>query len=134
MRFTAIAEGAPNLSIDHVIGRDAANHDVPVTIQGTLAVPTFATATELSPVKPNPTNGTTFIQFSLAQRGAADVSIYSVDGRRVKTLAHGIQDAGRHDLSWNGLNDQGTAMKSGVFFVRLETAGLRATRLLMLIR
>ena len=56
------------------------------------------------------------------------------NGRRVKTLAHGVQDSGRYHFTWNGTDDRGNAMKSGIYFARLETAGIRKTRLISVMR
>ena len=63
-----------------------------------------------------------------------DLSIYSVDGRHVKTIAHGVQNVGRYQFSWDGTDAQGSVAKSGLFFVRLEAAGVRTSRLLSVIR
>ena len=74
------------------------------------------------------------LQYSLAKAGPVELAIYSVDGRKVRTLAHGIQEVGRYRLTWDGADDRGEVMKSGVFFARLETAGLQKTRLIALVR
>ena len=53
---------------------------------------------------------------------------------RVKSLASGVQAAGQYHVTWNGVDDRGGVIQSGVYFVRLETAGVRQTRLFMLVR
>lgn len=132
--FRALQAGAPNIGVAKVIGRDAVNHDVTVAIQTPLGVAPVVTATDLMPVIPNPMHGTSLIQYSLVQRGAVNVAIYSVDGRLVRTLAHGVQDAGRYQFTWDGADAHGSLSKSGMYFVRLEAAGTRKTRVLSVIR
>ena len=74
------------------------------------------------------------LQYSLAGRGNVDLSIYSVDGRRVKSVAHGVQEAGRYRFTWDGTDERGAAMRSGVYYVRLEAPSLTRTRVINLVR
>jgi flagellar hook assembly protein FlgD len=85
-------------------------------------------------VIPNPVRGAALVQYGLAKAGPVDVAIYSVDGRLVKTLAHGVQPAGQYRPTWDGTDAHGSPAKSGVYFVRLEAAGTRSTRLFSLMR
>src|SRR5438045_3822302 len=107
VHFHALAAGATGLGFFDAIGRDADNHDVPVTTQGTLGVGTRSSVTDLGRPIPNPTRGSSTIAYSLAMRGTVDLSVYSVDGRRVRTLAHGAREAGRYQVQWNGSDNQG---------------------------
>ena len=56
------------------------------------------------------------------------------DGRRVRTLARAVQDAGRYHFTWNGTDERGAVVGSGLYFVRLDAASTRKTRLMTLIR
>jgi hypothetical protein len=71
---------------------------------------------------PNPFNPRTMIRFSLAQAGPAQLIIYDVNGRRVRTLADGPQAAGPHTLVWDGTDDGGHRVSSGIYWSKL-TAG-----------
>ena len=117
-----------------MLGRDASNHPVSVAIQSPLAVGGVVTATELASVIPNPAPGRALVAYSLAKAGPVDLSVYSVDGRRVTTLAHGVQDAGRYQVTWKGIDARGVELGAGMYFVRLEAAGIRRTRLVTLVR
>jgi hypothetical protein len=75
----------------------------------------------LYPIQPNPFNPTTTIRFSLARDGRVDVSVYDVQGRRVRTLMDGKRPAGLHTVSWNGRNDADTRVGSGVYWVQMKT-------------
>jgi len=133
VRFRALAAGSPGLSIDRVIGRDAANQRVAVSIGATLRTGGVA-ATALMPAVPNPTHGSSLVKYSLARQGPVDLAVYSVDGRRVRTLAHGVAEAGEYAQTWDGMDERGDMTRSGVFYIRLEAAGVRLTRMLTLVR
>src|SRR5205085_1060868 len=107
---------------------------VTVTIQNPLAVDGRVTATDLAPVIPNPMRGSSLLQYSIATRGPVDLSIYSVDGRRVKSLAHGVQEAGRYQVGWDGTDEAGATMRSSVYYVRFEAGGFRKMRLITVVR
>ncbi len=134
MHFKAIASGDPQFAFGRIIGRDAANKPLLLNARNPMAFESVVTITELQPVIPNPSRGISVLQYGLARRGVTDLSIYSVDGRRVKTLAHGVQEAGRYHFTWNGTDERGNALRSGVYFARLETAGTRRTRLFSVMR
>jgi len=63
-----------------------------------------------------------------------ELEVYSVDGRRVKSLMAGTQDAGRYHLVWNGTDERGSPVRSGLYFVRLHVGPAHVTRLMTLIR
>jgi hypothetical protein len=71
---------------------------------------------------PNPFNPTTTIRFELATAADVTLRIYDVSGRLVRTLVDESMPQARHDVTWNGLNDAGAQVASGVYFYRL-TAG-----------
>jgi hypothetical protein len=71
---------------------------------------------------PNPFNPRTMIRFSLAQGGPAQLIIYDVNGRKVRTLVDGPQKAGPQSLVWDGTDDAGHRVSSGIYWSKL-TAG-----------
>lgn len=129
VRFRVVGSGDPRIAVARVIGRDADNHDLAVAVRGTDAFVTSApTRTDLFPVVPNPTRGSAAIRYSMTQRGRVHVALFSVDGRLVKTLAKGVQDAGQYQIMWDGTDAQGTLTKPGMYYVRFETDGVRRSR------
>jgi flagellar hook assembly protein FlgD len=72
-------------------------------------------------VAPNPLNPETTVSFQTRAPGRIDVKIYDVSGRLVKTLLSESREAGYHDLRWNGTNQAGAKVASGVYFFRLTT-------------
>lgn len=72
---------------------------------------------------PNPFNPQTRVLFSLEQPGRVTVSVYDLAGRRLAVVADGEFAAGPQDVLWDGRDDAGMAVSSGVYFVRVEGAG-----------
>jgi hypothetical protein len=70
---------------------------------------------------PNPFNPETAILFRLSKSGELNLSVYNVSGQLVRTLIAGQRSAGRHEATWDGRNDAGEIMGSGVYFYRLNT-------------
>jgi hypothetical protein len=68
---------------------------------------------------PNPFNPTTTIRFDLAKKSDVTLRIYDVAGRLVRTLVDGSLPRDRHAVLWDGLNDAGSQVASGVYFYRL---------------
>ena len=83
---------------------------------------------------PNPFNPTTTIGFDLAHQGQVEIQIFDVSGRRIRTLVIGKLLGGHHIVTWNGLDDAGHSVASGVYFYQLVTADYRATRKLVVLR
>jgi hypothetical protein len=130
--FRALADGEPAVSLAAVQARDGANR--PVTLDGAAAAPQRPTVTAFDRIVPNPFADRASVRFSLAQEGPVDVSIYSVDGRRVRTLVRGTLPAGTHTFEWDRGNDQGTRMGPGLYFVRLTTVQGRFTHKLSIVQ
>ena len=123
---------------------DNVNYDQPIGVkvnaynavnEVTTAVPEIVMgAFGLAGNHPNPFNPSTVIDFTLTQDGPARLSIHDVDGRLVKTLVQGPRGAGSHGVTWNGRDRNGESMPSGIYFVRLLSAGKTDSHKLVLIK
>jgi hypothetical protein len=98
------------------------------------AVKSPPSASKLDQCIPNPFNPRTTISYSIAQPGPVTLRIYDVQGRRVRTLVAGYLRPDRYTVSWNGRDDAGTQVSSGVYFYRLETGSFGAARKMVLVR
>ncbi len=78
---------------------------------------------ELSQNYPNPFNAGTVIPFSLRERASVVLEVFDISGRRVRTLANAIYPSGKHELFWDGKNDEGGEAASGAYICRLRTTG-----------
>ncbi len=72
---------------------------------------------------PNPFNPSTTIKFSVATSAFADVAVYDVLGRRIATLASEDMRPGFYTTTWNGADNNGVAVSSGVYYVRMTATG-----------
>lgn len=70
---------------------------------------------------PNPFNPETTIAFSLEKAGSVKLEVYNIRGQRVKTLANGNMDKGKHNIVWNGRDSNGNQVSSGLYLYRLTT-------------
>jgi hypothetical protein len=87
----------------------------------------------LEHVRPNPTRGAATMTYALPAPTDVDLALVDVQGRRLITLIHGKQPAGRHVVSWEGEQDGGRAIPAGVYFVQLRAgAETRTERLTLL--
>lgn len=83
---------------------------------------------------PNPFNPLTHVQFGVPKAGEIELSIYNVQGQRVAVLASGEYPPGVHTLAWDGADDKGYPVASGIYFCRLTTVEFTATHRMVLIR
>ena len=89
----------------------------------------------LSQNYPNPFNSETVIPFALSGRGEVDLEIYNLAGQKVATLVNGVREAGAHSIRWDGTDERGRLLGSGVYLYRLRAGDThRETRKLLLLR
>jgi hypothetical protein len=69
---------------------------------------------------PNPFNANTEISFSIPKSGYVQIDIYDLGGRKLKTIHSGEMEAGSHSLLWDGRNESGDLVGSGIYFYRLK--------------
>ncbi|MGE5177665.1 MAG: FlgD immunoglobulin-like domain containing protein [Bacteroidota bacterium] len=90
---------------------------------------------ELSQNFPNPFNPSTVIHYSIAQTGPVTIRIFNAGGALVRTLVNGPHAPGEYTVRWDGNNDQGQRLGSGVYFYRIETgSGFRDAKKLILLK
>jgi hypothetical protein len=133
-RFKVLREGDAGLSVGKIVARDARNRPLDPSGFARSVVAALPAHTLMLAPSPNPARGATTLAFALAQRADADLSIYSVDGRRVRTLAHGLRDAGAYRMVWTGDDDGGRGQAPGVYWARLRAGGLTFTRRVVFLR
>ncbi len=88
----------------------------------------------LAPNTPNPFGSSTTIPFRLERSDDASIVVYDARGARVRDLERKFFLAGEHAVEWDGRDDDGRAVASGVYFCRLRSGGGEAIRKLVLIR
>ncbi len=99
-----------------------------------LAVAGLALRTALLAAHPNPFNPNVTVPFTLGQAGRVRLAVYDVAGRQVRSLLDEESAAGPHALIWDGRDEAGRAAGSGVYFIRLQAAGVNESQKLVLLR
>ncbi len=97
-----------------------------------VAIP--AVFLELGQNHPNPFNPSTTISYNLPAASFVSLEIYDVAGRKVRTLVRDIQAPGSKQLEWNGFDDAGSRVVSGVYFYRLRAGKEELTRKMVIMR
>ena len=85
-------------------------------------------------VSPNPVREHTDFRFTTSRKQRVLVGVFAVDGRRVRTLRKGMMEAGEHRLTWDGRDDAGRQVASGLYFAGVETERGRTTRRIARVR
>lgn len=85
-------------------------------------------------VFPNPFNPKTNIAFDANKAGDIRVDIYNLKGQKVRTLLNEEKTIGSYQLAWDGKNDKGNMLGSGIYFVRLKTSDSTRSAKLMLLK
>jgi hypothetical protein len=88
----------------------------------------------LGPAFPNPARGLVTFSARLAREGWARLRVVDVSGRRVRTQTSHTLGAGAHHLVWDGRDESGRRVGSGVYFVQLYAGGSSSTRAVTIIR
>ncbi len=83
---------------------------------------------------PNPFNPSTTISFTLPSSSRAELAVYSITGQRVRTLLSGPMTAGTHSAMWDGRDDSGKAVSSGVYLVRLRAGKTVSSHKMLLMK
>ncbi len=83
---------------------------------------------------PNPFNPVTQFTLNLAAESHVTVAVFNVAGQRVRTLVDEVMPAGSHTLTWDGTNDRGEALASGIYFYRVVAGSEVLTRKMTLLK
>lgn len=83
---------------------------------------------------PNPFNASTLVPYALDSGGPMELAVFDLLGRRMRVLLHGTAKAGEGAVRWDGRDDGGRAVASGVYLAVLDGAGQRQTRRMLLLR
>jgi len=112
----------------------------PVVIPVNLVVDTSTAAPELpsnvslGAAFPNPFNPRTVISFALPEAGHVLLTVHDLRGRMVRTLQSGTAAAGHHEVTFDGVDDAGRSLASGMYVYRLVTSELTQSRPMTLVK
>ena len=83
---------------------------------------------------PNPFNPATNIKFNVAREGHVDLAVYDLSGRRIKTLVSESRSEGEHQVTWDGTNNSGSRVPSGMYFYRYVSGSESVSRKMTLVK
>jgi hypothetical protein len=87
-----------------------------------------------NPLRPSELNASTEISYDLSQPGEVKIEIFNLLGNHVRTLVHQLHAAGRYSIYWDGRNQAGKIVPSGIYIYRLTAGGFTQSRRLLLLR
>ncbi len=93
-----------------------------------------ASGSTLGQNTPNPFNPTTLIRYQLAEREHVTLSVYDASGRLVRTLVDEVRPVGKSEAMWDGRNNAGAPVGSGVYFYRLDAGKFSESRKMVLLK
>jgi hypothetical protein len=116
------------------IGGEVEDHGVLITGGQTTSVDdkdsALPDAFGLKQNYPNPFNPTTTIPFELSRDAEVEITIYNILGMRIRTLIHGQWTAGAYNMVWNGINDRGQGVPTGIYIYRIVCRDMASGRVL----
>ncbi len=83
---------------------------------------------------PNPFNPTTAIQFTVPTTGPISLSVFNILGQNVRSLIDGDMETGRHNIIWDGRDNEGRQVASGIYFYRLESSVFNESKKMILLK
>ncbi len=92
------------------------------------------TAFELAQNYPNPFNPTTTIRYILSEAANVELVVINILGEQVKTLVNSAQAAGEHSVVWDGRNQSGSQVSSGIYFYKMTAGGATETRKMVMMK
>jgi hypothetical protein len=89
---------------------------------------------QLSQNYPNPFNPQTLIKYDLPEPGFVNITVYNILGQKVKTLVDEPQEMGYKSVYWDGKDDEGKEVASGIYFYKIKTKGFEKTKKMVLLK
>ncbi len=133
-----IAQMSDRGFIDVNVSDETACDFMRLSIDTTVTTPVMptvpATVAVLHQPTPNPFNPTTTFRFELTQAGPVELAIYDTAGRRVRTLVAGVRPRGLTETIWNGTDDRGMPVASGLYLGSLRVGAQRLTTKAVLLK
>ncbi|MBT4482457.1 MAG: T9SS type A sorting domain-containing protein, partial [Candidatus Latescibacteria bacterium] len=141
VEFEVIGSGHFSVGMSSVDMRSFRNIMVPLNGENRTISGKIGTLQDIVPLTfdlsqnfPNPFNMSTTINYILVKEGEVNISIYTSQGQRIKTLFNNTQSAGQHSIIWNGTDDENREVTSGVYIVGLRQGRLLDNKKMLLLR
>ncbi|MBD3217041.1 MAG: T9SS type A sorting domain-containing protein, partial [candidate division Zixibacteria bacterium] len=136
IRFDNVRANGAELTLSRADIRNNQNEKLlgDFTAQTVMASAVVPESYELFQNHPNPFNPETEIAYSLPEETHVNIKVYNIAGQVVSTLVDKVMPAGKHKVNWNGTNQSGARVASGVYFYRMETSSFQKTQKMILVK
>jgi hypothetical protein len=141
IEFEVIGEGAFSIDLVNIDMRDYQNNPIQAVIENRSIKGEIGSFNDHTPISfglkqnyPNPFNMSTTIPYSVDSAGKITICIYNTLGQLVRTLMNDTRQSGQYAVVWNGTNDVGNDVTSGVYLVKLAQNNRWDTRSMLLIK
>jgi hypothetical protein len=126
-------KGGPNTKIN--VSGSAIVNENPAQALASVSVADIPSKFDLGQNYPNPFNPTTTIKYQLANQANVTLRIYSITGQLIRTIVDGVQQQpGYYSVIWDGLNNSGQQVASGVYIYRLEAGSFVSMKKMLLLK
>ena len=133
LTFRMIGEGY-SLDMESARIRNADNVELDAKLGGFESGGNTPLVFRLVQNAPNPFNPVTKIAYHVPSESEVTIRVYDVSGRAVRTLVDGVVEPGRHAAVWNGTNDKGESVGSGIYFCTMEAPDFHDRRKMTLLK
>ena len=125
-------ETDPNFTDARGVGvLDTTSSSPPTSVNDSSEIPS---GFELAQNYPNPFNPETVIKYQTTQSSSVELAIYNLLGQKVRVLINEIKPAGSYEARWDGTNDFGEVVSSGVYVYRLQSGEFASTKKMVFLR
>jgi hypothetical protein len=83
---------------------------------------------------PNPFNPETVIKYQIRREGPVELAVYNLSGEKVRVLVNGVRPAGNYEARWNGTDESGNRVSSGMYIYRLKSGNFTHGRKMILLQ
>ena len=132
--YVTTADGTDTYALEAIVRIDFIPDTTTVGIDGPRDRPISIDPSHLFQNQPNPFSPETQITFDLPLAGRAELKIFDVSGRLIRTLVDEKLPAGPHSVRWDGRDETGRAVTSGVYFYSLTASGVDESRRMILVK
>lgn len=122
------------LKIDKAIVANTSAQELEVQIQPNKVLRSIPGNFSLAQNYPNPFNARTIISYSLPEDSKVEITIYNILGQRVKTLMNEYQLAGYKRVIWDGTNQKGKTVASGIYFYSIKAGDFTSSKKMLLLK
>lgn len=133
-QLQSLLGNVPNGTVVELVMMANTTDGIPIRATAEFKIKTGGGHAVSSFASPNPFNPETAVNYTLRNAGSVTVRIYSLEGRLVKTLVEGYASAGTHEVRWNGTDNTGRSVPSGMYFVKTESGADKSVVKLSLLK